>query len=73
MVRWPLRVSMCKPKKEVDMLQVVQRQLCQSSIILFSLGALHLKSACVLHFMAVAEGVAAKEGPCLLAWIQWIR
>ena len=73
MVRWPSRVSMCRPAKEVDMLQVVRRQLCQSSISLFSLGAPHYQSVCVLHFMAVAEEVVAKEGPCLLAWIRWIR
>ncbi len=66
---------MSRPAKEVllDLLQVVWQQLCQSSISLFSPGVPHLKSVCALHFMAVAEEVAAREGPCLQVLIRWIQ
>ena len=56
------------------MLQVLWWQLRQSSISLFSPGALHLKSVCGLHFMeAVAEEAGAKAGQSLLVWIRWTR
>ena len=72
-VCWPSSISMRGPAKEVDLLQVVWRQLRQSSISLFSPGVLHFKSVCVPLFIAVAEEVAAEEGPCLPVWIRWIR